>query len=317
MTDQRGAAIGDYRAPLFLAWQLSNSCRCRCLSCCEDSGPDRGWPDELSRDEALALAKDIAASGIPYVAFGGGEPTEVPHFWEICRILNEGGVSIKLETDGLSLDDAAAARLADWRVPCVQISVDGASAEVHEKVRPGGSFIGAVASVRRLAARGLAPEVVFVPTRLNLADAPAVFDLAAASGARTFVTGPLMRLGRAAADWARLAPTDEDWKKTVAMLEAKARACGRVKLSVYPWDIREEIKVRRQSPQAMLLVVPDGKAKLLNALPFAPGDLRRQSLAEAWQAVQKAWSDPGVLDFIDRISADPALLRHANECWPV
>jgi hypothetical protein len=29
------------------------------------------------------------------------------------------------------------------------------------------------------------------------------------------------------------------------------------------------------NPQAMLLVVPNGKVKLLNALPFAPADLRR------------------------------------------
>jgi len=88
-------------------------------------------------------------------------------------------------------------------------------------------------------------------------------------------------------------------------------------LSIYPWGVREEIRVRRQSPQAMMLVVPDGKAKLLNALPFAPGDVRRQSLAAAWQAVCRAWISPKVNDFMDRVLADPKLLCHANECWDV
>ena len=37
----------------------------------------------------------------------------------------------------------------------------------------------------------------------------------------------------------------------------------------------------------MLLVVPNGKVKLLNALPFAPADLRRDSLAHAWQAYKR------------------------------
>ena len=318
MTDPRGASAGDYRAPLFLAWQLTNLCRCRCVSCCEESGPDRAWPRELSREEALKLACDIVAAGIPYVAFGGGEPVAVPHFWEVCEILHAGGVGLKIETDGLLLDEAACVRLKEWEVACVQISVDGASAEVHDRVRPGGSFDGAVAGVRRLAQAGLGPEVVFTPTRLNLADAPAVFDLAARIGARTFVTGPLMRLGRAAAHWKTLASSQSDWQKTVSVLEERSRLHeGKLRLSIYPWGVREEIRVRRQSPQAMMLVVPDGKAKLLNALPFAPGDVRRQSLAAAWQAVCRAWISPKVNDFMDRVLADPKLLCHANECWDV
>jgi len=318
MTDQRGASVGDYRAPLFVAWQLTNACRCRCLACCEDSGPDQKWPHELSRAEALKLARDIVEAGIPYVAFGGGEPVAVPHFWEVCDVLQSGGVAIKLETDGLLLDEAACARLKAWQVSCVQISLDGASAEVHERVRPGGSFIGAVASVHRLADAGLGPEVVFVPTRLNLDDAPAVIDLAAKNGARTFVTGPLMRLGRAAADWQKLAPNEEQWRGAVASIEERVRRYGgQMRLSVYPWDIREEIRTRRENPQAMLLIVPDGMVKLLNALPFSAGDVRRQSLAEVWQAVCRAWRSPQVTEFVDRVLADPTLLRHANECWQV
>jgi hypothetical protein len=57
--------------------------------------------------------------------------------------------------------------------------------------------------------------------------------------------------------------------------------------------------------------------KLLNALPFAPADLRRQSLAEAWRAYREAWRSAEVRDFVVRCRANPALLRHANETWPV
>jgi len=65
-----GRAVGEYGAPLFLAWQLTNRCTARCLACCEESGPDRAWRDELDRAEALDLARRIVDSGIPYVAFG-------------------------------------------------------------------------------------------------------------------------------------------------------------------------------------------------------------------------------------------------------
>jgi hypothetical protein len=77
------------------------------------------------------------------------------------------------------------------------------------------------------------------------------------------------------------------------------------------------METRLVSPQAMLLVVPNGKVKLLNALPFAPADLRRDSLEDAWNAYRKAWRTPAVRDFVGRCRTEPTLLRHANETWPM
>jgi len=108
----QGRTADDYGAPLFLAWQLTNRCSARCIACCEESGPDNAWPDELSRDESLELAARIVDFGIGYVAFGGGEPLGVPHCWEVFEALARGGVAVKLETDGSRIDDDAADRLA-------------------------------------------------------------------------------------------------------------------------------------------------------------------------------------------------------------
>jgi len=311
-----GRAVGEYGAPLFLAWQLTNRCTARCIACCEESGPDRAWRDELNRSEALDLARRIVEAGIPYVAFGGGEPLGVSHCWDIFDCLAAGGVALKLETDGTRIDDAAADRLAELGVQCVQISVDGATRETHERVRPGSSFDAAVAAIRRLVARGLAPQLVFVPTRWNLAEMPDTYNLAIGLGCSAFVTGPLMRIGRAAADWDRIACREEDWAAAVQALREHARTRGEgTALSIYPWDILAELKKRLESPQAMLLVVPNGKVKLLNALPFAPADLRQDSLEQAWRAYCDAWRSPRVRDFIERCPNNPGLLLHANETW--
>jgi MoaA/NifB/PqqE/SkfB family radical SAM enzyme len=311
-----GRSVEEYRAPLFVAWQLTNRCRARCLACCEESGPDKAWRDELSRDEALDLARAIATEGVPYVAFGGGEPLGVPHAWELFELLAKAGVSLKLETEGSYVDDEAADRLAALPVQCVQISVDGATAATHERVRPGSSFASATAAIERLAKRGCKPQFVFVPTRFNLAEMSAAFDLAGELGCDTFVTGPLMRLGRAALDWERIAPSEAQWRIALEALRSHAQAKhSPVKLSIYPWDIVTELKARLESPQAMMLVVPNGKVKLLNALPFAPADLRRDSIAKAWRAYRDAWRSREVRAFIERCTADPGLLRHANETW--
>jgi MoaA/NifB/PqqE/SkfB family radical SAM enzyme len=318
MTNPRGASVADYAAPLFLAWQLTNRCTSRCLHCCEESGPDKAWKDELTREQALDLARQIAAMGIPYVAFGGGEPLVVPHVWEVFEILAAGGVELKIETNGLFIGEAEADRLKSLNAACVQISVDGATARVHEALRPESAWKGAWDSIDRLAARGLEPELVFIPTRLNVEDAAAVYDMAAARGVRTFVTGPMMRLGRAALAWETLAASEQQWERAAAALRARAKATGdRPRLALYPWGIQQEMLTRARSPQAMTLVVPNGRVKLLNALPFAVADLKKERLAQAWPKVGAAWASDVVQDFVRRAQTDARLLVHANECWDV
>jgi MoaA/NifB/PqqE/SkfB family radical SAM enzyme len=308
-----GRAVDEYRAPLFLAWQLTNRCAARCIACCEESGPDRAWRDELTRDEAIELARRIVEFHIPYVAFGGGEPLGVPHCWDLLEILAAGGAALKIETDGSRIDERAAERLAKLRVECVQISVDGASAATHERVRPGGSFGAATGAIRRLVGRGLAPQLVFVPTRHNIGEMNAAYDLALELGCSAFVTGPLMRIGRAAAAWDSIACADAEWQAAATSLRNHAKAA--IALSIYPWDILAEMEHRLASPQAMLLVVPNGKVKLLNALPFAPADLRRDSLESAWRKYRDAWRSGEVREFVAACRANPALLAHANETW--
>jgi MoaA/NifB/PqqE/SkfB family radical SAM enzyme len=252
------------------------------------------------------------------VAFGGGEPLQSAHCWQIFDVLADAGVQIKLETDGSRIDDAAADRLAALKVQCIQISVDGATAAIHERVRPGSSYASATAAILRLVERGLQPQLVFVPTKLNLHDIVAAYDLAAALGCSAFVTGPLMRIGRAAANWDRLGCDENVWRSAVDGLTKHVDARGaEVALSIYPWDILTEMRKRLDSPQAMLLMVPNGKVKLLNALPFAPADLRRDSLDAAWSAYRHAWRTAEVRNFVLACQSNPNLLAHANETWPM
>jgi MoaA/NifB/PqqE/SkfB family radical SAM enzyme len=313
-----GRSLDHYAAPLFLAWQLTNGCDAGCLACCEESGVGRAWRDELTRDQALEVTRQIIAAGIPYVAFGGGEPLSVAHCWDIFEMLAEAGIAIKLETNGYWIDEAVAARIAALGIECVQISVDGSTAAIHERMRPGARFVDAIGAIDRLKARGVAAQWVFAPSRLNIDDMGQAFDLAAAHGCSAFVTGPLMRLGRAAAHWDRLACDETTWQNAVTQLRARAdETHAEITLAIYPWDIVTELQVRWDSPQAMMLIVPNGKVKLLNALPFAPADLKHHDLTSAWNAYRRAWRMPAVYDFIRRCQADPLLLRHANETWPL
>ena len=196
--------------------------------------------------------------------------------------------------------------------------MDGATAATHERVRPGSPFAAAIVAIERLAARGRPPQFVFVPTRFNLHEIVPAFDLAASLGCEAFVTGPMMRIGRAAAAWSDIAVSDSEWQRAADNLRAHSASHNyRLALSIYPWDIVTEMETRLESPQAMLLVVPNGKVKLLNALHFSPADLRHDSIETAWLAYRDAWRSAEVRAFVGRCRSEPDLLRHANETWPI
>jgi MoaA/NifB/PqqE/SkfB family radical SAM enzyme len=263
-------------------------------------------------DRTLDGLRNLAAAGVPV------EINFSPACFNVHEIGAIVGIALKIETDGSHIDDSATDRLSVLGVECIQISVDGATAATHARVRPGSSFAAAVVAIERLVARGRAPQLVFVPTRFNLHEIVAAFDLAETLGCGAFVTGPLMRIGRAAGAWQRIACSSEEWRAAVAALRERAASMSPgMALSIYPWDILAEMETRIERPQAMLLVVPNGNVKLLNALPFAAADLRRDSLEDAWRAYRDAWRAPEVREFITRCRSNPALLKHANETWPM
>ena len=53
-----GGSVDEYRAPLFVAWQLTNRCQARCIACCEESGPDRAWRDPEVITAARSAVED-------------------------------------------------------------------------------------------------------------------------------------------------------------------------------------------------------------------------------------------------------------------
>ena len=87
----------------------------------------------------------------------------------------------------------------------------------------------------------------------------------------------------------------------------------KMKVYYYPFDVIEELRYRLERPSASLLVIPNGKAKLIGPLPFICGDLRQHSLTEIWQRYQAAWKQPRVIDFTKKVIEDNELLKEANK----
>ena len=306
-----GSNFEDYASPLFIAWQLNSECNLGCMHCCEEAG--HSMPDEMSKEQSLDFCQQIADLRIPYAAISGGEPMLCPHVFDVCQSLRGNNISLKIETNGEFIDEDTARRFADLKMRSVQVSLDGATAETHEKLRLAGDWEKAVAACKSLVEYGVNTEIVFVPTSFNIHEVGEVIELAYSLGSYGVYTGKIMRIGRAAQNWDALCPSEEEYEKFFDILQEKtAKYEGKMKVYYYPFDVLEELKYRLECPSASLLVVPNGKVKLIGPLPFICGDLKTQRLSEVWEHYKKAWRVPEVIEFTKQVIADPNLLAESN-----
>jgi mycofactocin biosynthetic radical S-adenosylmethionine protein MftC len=206
-------------APVCLTWELTYACNLSCVHCLSSSG--RRDPAELSTGECRGVIDALASMGVFYVNIGGGEPTVRPDFWDLVDYAVDSRVGVKFSTNGVRLDAAAAARVAGSDYVDVQISLDGATAEVNDAVRGPGSYATAIAAMEHLATAGVTGfKLSVVMTRHNIGQLDAFAALADRYQAQLRITR-LRPSGRGADSWADLHPLPGQQRELYDWLAAR------------------------------------------------------------------------------------------------
>lgn len=293
-------------APLYLAWQLTNECNFACLHCIEESGPGKAFKDELDDEHVFSVLRQATDLEVPYIALSGGEPMTHPRFFDFVEYAAGRGAQLKIETNGAYLTEDACRRLKELDVKSVQVSLDGASPETFNRMRVRGDFEQIIAGIRNLQRAGVALEINYSPTKFNAHEIGDAVDLAYELGAGSFYSGRIMHTGNAVKTWHLLMPSEEQYDRYFEVLHAKRdEYAGRMRVRFHEMGLLEELRERLRSPAALLIVLPNGLVKMINALPFVCGDLRRDSLADVWANFRRAWRDPRVAQFVDDLATDP------------
>jgi [mycofactocin precursor peptide]-tyrosine decarboxylase / 3-amino-5-[(4-hydroxyphenyl)methyl]-4,4-dimethylpyrrolidin-2-one synthase len=205
-------------APICLTWELTYACNLACVHCLSSSG--RRDPRELSTAECRTVIDTLERMQVFYVNIGGGEPTVRPDFWELVDYATAHRVGVKFSTNGIKIDPAVARRLAASDYVDVQISLDGATAEVNDAVRGAGSHAVAVRAMRNLADAGFRGfKLSVVVTRHNVSQLDELKALADAHGAQLRLTR-LRPSGRGADTWHQLHPTAAQQRELYDWLSA-------------------------------------------------------------------------------------------------
>jgi mycofactocin biosynthetic radical S-adenosylmethionine protein MftC len=192
-------------APICLTWELTYACNLACVHCLSSSG--RRDPRELSTSECMRIVDELQRMQVFYVNIGGGEPTVRGDFWEVVEYATAHDVGVKFSTNGSRITPEVARRLANSDYIDVQVSLDGASAEINDAVRGRGSYATAVRALERLADVGMQSfKISVVVTRENVAQLDQFKAMADRYGAKLRLTR-LRPAGRGADVWDRLHPT--------------------------------------------------------------------------------------------------------------
>lgn len=192
-------------SPICLTWELTYACNLSCIHCLSSSG--RRDPNELSTQQCEELIDEFQRMQIFYVNIGGGEPTIRRDFWHLLDYAVDRKVGVKFSTNGSQITPSRAEQLAGSDYIDVQVSLDGATAEVNDRVRGRHSFATAMAALDNLASAGFAnAKISVVITRENIHQLDAFKAIADARGATLRLTR-LRPSGRGVDVWDELHPT--------------------------------------------------------------------------------------------------------------
>ncbi len=166
-----------------VAWETTRNCNLSCVHCRASAtrGPYTG---ELDTESALKLLDQIAEVGEPIIILTGGEPLLRPDIFEIASYGTQQGLRMVMAPNGTLITDKTARQMADSGIKRISVSLDGATAESHDRFRGvEGAFEGALKGINTAVNAGIEFQINTTITKTNLDQIPAIMELAMKLGA--------------------------------------------------------------------------------------------------------------------------------------
>lgn len=179
------ARIG-LRAPVNITWEITLKCNLQCVHCLSSSGA--AAKNELTTQESLELIDQLTSLKVFQVNIGGGEPFIREDFLDILNYAHEKGLVTCVSTNGMLVDDELAKRLSASKMLYLQVSLDGATAEVNDKIRGKGTYGKIIHAIECLARHDVEFSINTVLTRHNYPQLDTLRELAKEYGAELRVS---------------------------------------------------------------------------------------------------------------------------------
>ncbi len=276
-------------SPMALMAELTHRCPLQCPYC---SNPLEMLKVARERDTDfwIGVINEAAELGVLQIHFSGGEPTLRPDLAALVAHATARGLYANLITSAVLLDETKLKGLADAGLGHVQISFQGAEPGSADRI---GNYRGGHAKkleVARLVTKlGMSLTVNAVVHRQNLAELPAMIDLAVALDADRLEVAHVQYHGWALRNRAALMPDRAAFEAADAVVaQARERLRGLLTIDyvVPDYYARAPKTCMGGWGQKTLNIAPDGRVLPCHAAETIPGlvfDIAGETpLAEIW-----------------------------------
>jgi len=206
--------------PRLIAWEVTRSCPLACRHCRASARPGP-YPGELSTAECRRVLENIVSFARPTMILTGGEPMLRADIYDLAGHAHRLGLPVVMAPCGKFVDDEAVAKMKKAGIRRISISIDGATAASHDAFRGiKGAFQFAIQATEAASRGGLDFQINTTVTQHNLAELPAILDLAVRLGATVFNPFLLVPTGRGK-DLAGQEISPEDYERTLHWLAAQ------------------------------------------------------------------------------------------------
>jgi len=291
-------AVDQKARPIYAVWEITLRCDLACRHCGSRAGHARS--DELSTEECLDLARQMAALDVKEVTLIGGEAYLRDDWTEIVREITRLGMTATMTTGGrgFNAERARAAGAAGLR--SASVSLDGLEA-THDRLRGvNGSFASALAAMKNLRDAGIPVSTNTQINRLSLPELPELLEVIAAQGAHSWQLQLTVPMGRGADEPAVLLEPYDLLELFPLLGRLKQRS---LELGVLIWPgnnvgyfgpyekvLRGHLPLGHMAScgagRAVLGIEADGSIKGCPSLPttaWTGGNIRDDSLLDIWE----------------------------------
>lgn len=118
--------------PRMGVWELTLRCNLQCIHCGSRAGSSRG--DELSLDEMLRVADQLAELGNERITLSGGEPMLFKDWHVLGRRLSDNGCAVNMISNGYAVTERNVDQAIEAGLKNMGFSIDG-DERVHNLIR--------------------------------------------------------------------------------------------------------------------------------------------------------------------------------------
>jgi len=123
------------KSPMTVAWEITQACAFKCIHCRAQAQYHRN-KKELSTKEGLLLINQIKKLGALILVITGGDPMIRKDLYTFIRYAKKIGLKVGISPSATNLlNYKSIEKLKESGVDIIHISLDGSTAEIHDKFR--------------------------------------------------------------------------------------------------------------------------------------------------------------------------------------